>query len=137
MVELANGVLLLHAGLILFVVFGPFAVLIGAALRRPYAYARNWRIAHLLLMAFITAQTALGMVCPLTILENWLRDSAGQTPYSDAGLIADLLHRLLFFDVPLSTFALIYAGFLGLVVATFWLVPIRDGREVKQAHQRQ
>jgi hypothetical protein len=68
---LADLILCLHAGFVLFVIFGGLLVL-------------RWRwIAWLHLPAAAWGATVefSGWVCPLTPLENWLRQQAGETGY--------------------------------------------------------
>lgn len=68
---LADAVLLLHLGFILFVVAGA-----ALALRRPRLLP--W---HLAAAAWGVGIEAIGAVCPLTYLENRLRALAGQSGY--------------------------------------------------------
>lgn len=73
---LANALLGLHAAIVLFVVGLLPLVLVGGAL--------GLRAAHLGLMLFISAQTWLGQLCPLTVWEQDLRRLAGQGVYRDS-----------------------------------------------------
>jgi hypothetical protein len=68
---LADLILCMHAGFVLFVIFGGLLVL-------------KWRwIAWLHLPAAVWGAVVefSGWVCPLTPLENWLREQAGETGY--------------------------------------------------------
>ncbi len=69
---LADAVLVLHLGFILFVVLGGFLVL-----RRP-------RLAWLHVPVFLwgAAIEFGGWVCPLTPLEKWLRERGGEVAYA-------------------------------------------------------
>ncbi|MGB7159186.1 MAG: DUF2784 domain-containing protein [Tepidisphaeraceae bacterium] len=121
----ADFVLILHTAVIVFILFGLVAILLGVA--RKWEWVRNFyfRVAHLLAIAYVVAQTFLGIACPLTILENHLRVRAGQDPYAEAGCIQFWLHRLIFFDAEPWVFTLCYASFGLLVAATMWLAPPR------------
>jgi hypothetical protein len=68
---LANAVVLLHLGFILFVAAGWIAVM------------RWWRVAlfHLPAVAWGVLLELRGWHCPLTFLENWLRGQAGGGGY--------------------------------------------------------
>jgi hypothetical protein len=68
---LADLILCMHAGFVLFVICGGLLVL------------RWWRIAWLHLPAAVWGATVefSGWVCPLTPLENWLREQAGEPGY--------------------------------------------------------
>lgn len=69
---LADLVLLLHAGFVIFVVFGGFAVLRWPRLAWIHLPAAAW--GGLIELA--------GWICPLTPLENDLRRLAGETGYA-------------------------------------------------------
>ena len=72
---LANLVLLVHFGLSVFIsldfIIIPFGYKLG------WTWTQNWnlRVFHLLIMGVITLETAVGLTCPSTILENSLRGS--------------------------------------------------------------
>lgn len=120
----ADLILLLHVGVILFVLLTPLAVLLW-----PLRASRWWkiRITHLLLTTVVAVQAVLGMECPLTTWENALRAGQGHAGYQQ-GFIADWLHRLIFFDAQPWVFTLIYCGWLLLVLLGFCWHPLRRHR---------
>jgi len=120
--SLADAILALHVGIVLFVVLGLFAILIGGW--RRWAWIRNYafRITHLLLMVFIAAQAWLGQLCPLTVWEQALRRHTGQDVYAES-FIEHWLSRLIFFEAPWWTFVAAYTGFAALVVLCWFLLP--------------
>jgi hypothetical protein len=69
----ADVVVVLHAAYVWFVVFGQLAILIG--ILRRWAWVRNkwFRWLHLLAISIVVFESLLGIVCPLTTLEGWLR----------------------------------------------------------------
>jgi hypothetical protein len=69
---LADGVVVLHLGFVLFVVLGGLLVV-----RRPHV---AW--VHLPAAAWGAWIEIAGWVCPLTPLENWLRRRGGAAGYS-------------------------------------------------------
>ena len=99
-------------------------------------YFRGWRfvcnfsfrIAHLLLIAFISAENMLGAICPLTTWEDQLRVKAGLNPRYEGGYVAHWLHRMMFFDFDPKVFAIGYGIFLALVLITFFVVKPRTPR---------
>ena len=121
---LADAILALHVGIVLFVVFGLLAIVIGG--RQRWAWTRNFafRITHLLLMAFIAAQSWIGQICPLTIWEQALRQRAGQDVYAES-FIEHWLSRLIFFEAPWWAFVAAYTAFAAGVVLTWFLLPPR------------
>jgi hypothetical protein len=118
---LADVVLILHLGVILFVVGGLACILIGHLARAwPWVNAMGYRLAHLAAIGFVAAQAWLGQECPLTTLESWLRVRSGSTGY-DKGFIEYWVHWLIFYQAPSWVFTAIYTGFTAVVIVT-WLV---------------
>jgi hypothetical protein len=119
---LADAVLVLHACIVLFVAGGLVLVVLGN--RRGWRWVnRPWfRVAHLAAIGVVVAESWLGVTCPLTTLEWWLRTRAGGTPY-ETGFVAHWLHVLLFYDAPWWVFALAYSLFGALVAAAWWRFP--------------
>ena len=115
---LANAVLMLHVGVVLFIVGGLIVILIGGALRWQWVRNGWFRGLHLAAMSYVAIQSWFGLVCPLTTLELWLRAQAGQRVY-EGDFIAYWLSKLLFFDAPPWVFIVAYTGF-ALVVASSW-----------------
>jgi hypothetical protein len=129
---LADGVLLMHAAWVAFVVVG--FILIWVGYFRGWSFVRGfwWRLAHLLAMGIVTAEALGGLVCPLTEWEDRLRRLAGQGPNYPGSFIQHWVGRLLFYEVSERAFALMYAVFFTLVLLAFWIVkprwPARPGR---------
>lgn len=123
---LADAVLLLHFGVVLFVVGGLVAVVAGN--RLGWRWVNGWwfRLAHLAAIAVIAVQAWLGQYCPLTILESWLRVRSGAPAY-DKSFIEHWVQRLIYYDAPLWVFALIYTAFAALVILAWWRFPPRRG----------
>jgi hypothetical protein len=119
---LADAILALHVGVVLFVVLGALAIPIGAWRRWHWVRLRRWRIAHLLLMAFIALQAWLGALCPLTVWEKALRARAGQSVYAET-FIEHWLSRLIFFEAPWWVFVAAYSALAACLVLLWILVP--------------
>lgn len=119
---LADVVLALHLALVVFVVGGLMLVLIGNLLRWGWVNALAFRLAHLVVIAVVAAESWLGIVCPLTSLEMWLRVRAGAARYS-GGFIEYWLQRLLYYDAPPWVFLLAYTAFAVAVALTWWYFP--------------
>lgn len=121
---LADAILAVHVGVVVFVVGGQLLILLGGPL--GWGWVRGWwfRLLHLLLMAFIVVQTWLGELCPLTVWEQDLRRAAGQQGYSES-FIEHWLSRLIFFEAPWWVFVAAYSGFFALVVLSWWRWPPR------------
>ncbi|MBX3745185.1 MAG: DUF2784 domain-containing protein [Verrucomicrobiae bacterium] len=121
----ADLVLLLHASFVAFVVGGWLLVSLGGWLKWDWVRRPLFRGAHLVAIAFVTVQAALGRVCPLTTLENFLRDRAGTEPTYPDTFIRYWVGRCLFYEADPWVFTAAYLAFLALVIANLWLVPIR------------
>ena len=120
---LADSILFIHVLVVVFVVFGLLLFLLGGAFN--WKWVRNsWlRLAHLVCIAVVVSQAWAGVVCPLTTLEMWLRQKAGDTTYSGS-FIAHWLDSILYYDLPAWVFTLIYTAFGALVLLSwFWVKP--------------
>lgn len=115
---LADLVLSVHVAIVLFVVGGLVLVLVGNWRHWRWVNALWFRLLHLVAIGVVAAQAWLGLVCPLTTLEMWLRASAGQNTYGGS-FIEFWLQRLLYYEAPNWVFALAYTVF-GLATAAVW-----------------
>lgn len=124
---LADAVLVLHAAIVFFVVGGLVLVVLGN--RLGWRWVNRWwfRLAHLGAIAVVVAESWLGITCPLTTLEAWLRTQAGSAegPGAGQGFIEHWLQRLLFYTAPPWVFVLAYSAFFALVLAAWWRWPPR------------
>lgn len=116
---LADAVLLTHVLFVAFVVFGLALILIGGW--RGWLWVRNswFRLGHLIGIGIVVLQSWLGVICPLTTLEMWLRSKAGDVVYQGS-FIEYWLQALLYYDAPAWVFVLGYSLF-GLLVIISWL----------------
>lgn len=121
---LADAILVVHAGIVAFVVLGGAAIWLGGWRRWRWVHGFRWRVTHLALMGFIALQAWLGAVCPLTVWEQALRRHAGQRAYGGS-FIEHWLSRLIFFDAPAWVFVAAYTGFAALVLFAWRRVPPR------------
>ena len=126
---LADIVLTLHAAVVLFIVGGLVLIFLGN--RQRWRWVNGWwfRLAHLGAIAIVVAQAWLGLDCPLTMLEVWLR-GPGEMGDQAGGFIAYWLGRLLYYRLPGWVFVLAYSLFGALVVLAWWRYPpTRRGAE--------
>lgn len=119
---LVNAVLVLHMAVVAFVAGGLVLVVIGNLRNWRWVNGLWFRLAHLGAIAVVVAQAWLGVTCPLTSLELWLRAKARATTYA-GGFIEYWLRRLLYFDAPSWVFTVVYSLFGLLVLATWWYFP--------------
>lgn len=118
---LADALLVLHVGIVAFVVLGTLLILAGGW--RDWRWVRNrpFRFVHLGLVFFIALQAWLGQLCPLTVWEQALRNRGGQATYGES-FMQHWLSRLIFFDAPWWSFVAAYTVFFGLLVVAWWWV---------------
>ena len=125
---LADTLLALHMGIVVFVVGLLPLVLLGGARGWRWVRRHSLRLAHLGLMLFIAVQAWLGRLCPLTVWEQDLRRHAGQSGYTES-FIEHWLSRLLYWDLPWWVFVVAYTAFAGLVAGAWWWVrPMKTSR---------
>jgi Protein of Unknown function (DUF2784) len=117
---LADTVLVLHLAIVLFVVGGLVLVVVGNFAKWRWVNGSWFRWLHLAAIGVVVAQALVGVACPLTTLEVWLRAQAQMGVYS-GGFIERWVHRLLFYTAPPWVFTLIYSVF-GLLVWVAWVV---------------
>lgn len=129
---LADAVLLVHFGVVVFVVGGLLLVVAGNLLRWPWVNNGWFRVAHVLAIGFVVVQAWLGKVCPLTTLESWLRAKAGMAAYRQS-FIEHWVQRILYYEAPFWVFALAYTAFGLLVLFAWWYFPPRFGKLHTQA----
>ena len=118
----ADLVLLIHFAIVLFVVGGLLLIVLGNFLR--WSWVNHWlfRAMHLLAISVVVLESWLGIECPLTTLENWLRLQAGQGVYQGS-FIQHWVHGVMFYQAPGWVFALAYTLFGLAVVAAWWRWP--------------
>ncbi len=123
----ADLLLFIHFAIVLFVVGGFVLIIIGMI--RRWDWVRNFwlRAIHLAAIAVVTVQTLCGNYCPLTIWEAQLRQAAGQTVYATS-FVQYWVRRLIYYDVPLWIFAIIYSVFMALVVLAWVIRPPKRKR---------
>jgi hypothetical protein len=121
---LADVVVAVHIAYVSYVLFGELAILLGMALKWKWIRNPWFRWTHLVAIAIVAVEAILDITCPLTDLEDWLRELAGQAT-TEVSFIGRFLDNVLFYQAPQSVLTACYIGFALLVLATFWLAPPR------------
>ena len=121
---LADLILLAHSAYVLFVVGGQALIVIGWIRGWEWTRCRVFRLLHLVAIGLVMLEAWLGINCPLTILENFLRIRAGAVAYENS-FIAHWLRWMIFYAAPEWIFALIYTVFTALVILTWLAYPPR------------
>jgi polyferredoxin len=123
---LADAVLLLHFGIVIFVILGLPVILLGNRVGWSWVNLLWWRLAHLAAIGVVVVQAWLGNYCPLTVLESSLREQAGQLRY-ERSFVEHWLQRVLYYEASMWVFAMAYTGFALLVALAWWRYPPRIG----------
>ena len=119
---LADIVLLVHFGIVLFILGGLFIIVVGNL--RHWQWVNNFwfRVVHLVAIGVVVLQSWLGELCPLTMLESWLREKAGYSGYGKS-FIEHWVQSLLYYEGPFWVFAVSYTLFGLVVVFVWWRFP--------------
>jgi hypothetical protein len=123
-VGVADGVLLLHLGVILFNIFGLVAPPLGAWLGWRFVRIFWWRALHLASLAAVALQALLGRACFLTVWQDDLLAGAGGAVAPEP-LIRHWVDRLVYWPLPLWVFAVAYVAVWVYALALWRLVPPR------------
>lgn len=118
---LADAVLICHVAFVAFVVIGLLLILLGGWRKWSWVRNRRFRFCHLAAIGLVVIQAWFGVICPLTTLEMFLREKAGDATYQGT-FIAYWLQKILFFNAPLWVFTVCYSLFALAVIASWWWV---------------
>ena len=121
----ADAVLVLHFARVQFVIGGLGLIVVGNQSGWRWVNSLWFRLLHLVAIAIVVAEAWLGITCPSTTLEMWLRAQSGAgiaANYSES-FIGHWLQRLLFYSAPPWVFVLAYTVFGALVVAVWFRFP--------------
>jgi len=116
---LADAVLMLHVGIVVFVIGGLVVIVVGNLRSWHWVNGIAFRLAHLTAIAIVAAEAWLGVTCPLTTLEMWLRTKGRAVTY-DGSFVEHWLRRILYYDAPPWAFTLGYSLFALAVAAAWW-----------------
>jgi energy-converting hydrogenase Eha subunit A len=125
---LADTVLAIHFGVVVFVVAGLVVIPVGNALRWQWVNSWSFRLSHAAAIVVITVQAWLGQHCPLTVLEAWLRAQAGEASHYEVSFVQFWLERLMYFQAPLWVFTVLYTVFGCVVALAWWRYPPQPRR---------
>ena len=126
---LADAILIVHFLVVASILGGQGCILVGVLFDWSWIRRRAFRLAHLIAVGIVVAQSWIGMLCPLTLLENALRRSMGESAYTET-FISYWLSTLIYYDGPWWVFTTAYTLFGLLVVASwFFIKPMKQGEQ--------
>ena len=118
MAFIADTVLFFHLVIVIFVTFGFILVPVGYKFNWKWTVNAKLRIFHLGLILLITMDTILGITCPLTFIENSLREF-----YISDTFVRHWLKQLIYWDFPTIFFMFLYSACLCWTVLMWKLFP--------------
>ena len=115
---IADVILVVHFGIVLFIVGGLLGVWLGAGL--GWRWIRNpwFRYLHLGAIAFVAAEALLGIACPLTVWEDLARGGV-----SAGSFIGRWVRRVMFYEAPEWVFTAAYLAWALATLLTLHAVP--------------
>jgi hypothetical protein len=114
----ADALLVLHFGIVVFIVGGLVLTWTGAALGWHWIRNRGFRYAHLGAIGFVAAEAILGVACPLTVWEDMLRGGVRAESF-----VGRWVRYFLYYDAPEWVFTVVYVAWAAATLATLRLVP--------------
>lgn len=122
---LADLVLIFHAGVIAYNLFGLPIIVIGRVFKLRFVYNPWFRYSHLASMGVVLLFALFNEICPLTNWENDLR-SLGTTDIEPGETsIQQWLGGIMYYDLPWSIFAFAYGIWFIAILVVLWLIPVQ------------
>ncbi|MGD0089142.1 MAG: DUF2784 domain-containing protein [Planctomycetota bacterium] len=117
-------------GLVVLYIAGGFLAIVAGLWRRWAFVRRFWfRITHLALCLGVAALELFNRPCPLTTLEQWLREQQDANSAYAGSFIAHYVHAAIHFQVQPSALAAPMLAFVAVVVLLYlWRGPERPGK---------
>jgi len=124
----ADAILFTHLCYVGYVVIGLLLILLGWW--RDWSWVRNpwFRATHLIAIFIVTISAWFQIDCPLTILENSLREKAGDTGYAGS-FMSHWMSEILFYQASPMAFTIGYSVFGLLVIGSWFAVRPRGFRQ--------
>ncbi len=113
---------IIHLAYATFVLVGFILILAGALFRWRWIRNPVFRWVHLVCIALVAVEAVVGLICPLTLLENWLLVGSGQAGY-ERTFIGQLIYDLLYYDFPAWVFTVAYVSLAALTALILVLIP--------------
>src|SRR5688572_4773254 len=119
---MADLILYLHFAYVLAVLVPIPLIVIGNQLGWSWVRKPGWRRIHLAMIFIVVLEAVVGIVCPLTELESYLRRHETAETYP-RGFISEMVSRWLFYDAEPWVFTSLYIAVATIIVALYWKIP--------------
>ena len=113
-----NIIFSLHFAIILFISSLIFLIPLGYKFSWSIYKNKTLRLIHLVLMLFVTLETLLGIVCPLTLVENYLSGTL-----EDKTFVSYWLGKIIYWDLPSIFFSILYSTCLIWIIIMWKIFP--------------
>jgi len=110
-VVVADLILIGHFCIVLFITFGLLILPFGYLFNLHWTRNRKLRLVHISLMGLITLEALVGITCPLTRIENSLRNVDHYETF-----ISYWLKQVIYWEVPADFFSILY------LTCSYWLL---------------
>ena len=117
--NLANGILAVHVLIIFFNVAGLLVIPLGGVLGWRLVRIAWLRLLHLALLGIVAGQALAGRACILTI---WQHELSGSQRAPEP-MVMRWVDHLIYWNLPIYVFAVLYCAVFAYVVALCVLVP--------------
>jgi len=124
---LADAVLVIHFALASFIALGVVAIWLGIWRRWRWILSFRLRLLHLAAIGFVALEGMLGIACPLTVWESWLRQDAGERSF-----VGRWVQRALYYDLPEWFFVAIYVSAAAITALAWIIAPPQRGATPKR-----
>jgi hypothetical protein len=118
----ADAMSALHLALMLFLIFGQLAIIVGIIFRWRWIRNPTFRWVHMAIILIVAVEAILEINCPLTDWERDLRRLGGAWG-EEMSFTARVVRWLLFPDVSMDFLFACYIGFAVTVLLTFIIAP--------------
>jgi hypothetical protein len=118
---LADLLLVVHFGIVVFIVGGLVLVWVGAWREWRWVRHRTFRYLHLAAIAFVALEAVLGYACPLTVWEDLLRGGM-----KSGSFVGRWVQRALYYNAPDWIFTVAYVAWATAAAITLYFVPARQ-----------
>ncbi|MBM4068456.1 MAG: DUF2784 domain-containing protein [Planctomycetes bacterium] len=122
---LANVIVAIHLGYLLFVIGGMLAIVLGMVLRWQWIRNPWFRFTHMAMILIVAFEAVIGFECPLTTWEHAFRGES----FDSQTFVGKCLQWLMFPEIPEQYLNMIYYLFAAAVVASFIIAPPRFRRK--------
>lgn len=117
----ADLVMVMHLCFVGFVAGGYGAILVGYPLGWRWVRCRSFRWAHLGAIGVVAVEAVLGILCPLTLAENFLRGT-----WPPQSFVGRMVNWVLYPAIPAWVFTPLYLALLFLALGLWrWMPPLK------------